>query len=296
MKLRHLEVLHAILQTGSITRAALFLHVSQPSVSTTLAHCEAQLGVQLFLRIGGRLKPTPEVEQLFPDIRTVFQGVENVTRRARSLASGRSGHLVLGGTLALATGLLVDAVAHFRQQSPDVEVTIQALQTPALIARVAAREFDVGVCYGPVAHDGLQVERISVGELLCVMPADNPLATKRTLTAQDLEGQPLISYDAQDSLRGKVDRLFAGASYIPHFGLQVGQTLTAIRLVQAGAGIAIVEPFYFAAMKPSGLVARRLRPRQELVVETISPYNQVRSHAAEDFLSLLRKVAARTST
>lgn len=296
MKLRHLEVLHAILQTGSITQAAHFLHVSQPSVSTTLAHCEAQLGVQLFLRVGGRLKPTPEVEQLFPDIRTVFQGVENVTRRAKSLASGRSGHLVLGGTLALATGLLVDAVALFRQRSPDVEVTIQALQTPALIARVAAREFDVGVCYGPVAHDGLQVERISVGELLCVMPADHPLATKRTLTVQDLEGQPLISYDAQDSLRGKVDRLFAGASCMPHFGLQVGQTLTAIRLVQAGAGIAIVEPFYFSAMKPAGLVARRLRPRQELVVEAISPYSQVRSHAAEDFLTLLRKVAECTST
>lgn len=296
MKLRHLEVLHAILQTGSITQAAQLLHVSQPSVSTTLAHCEAQLGVPLFLRVGGRLKPTPEVEQLYPDIRTVFQGVDNVARRAKSLASGRSGHLSLAGTLALATGHLVDAVALFRQRSPEVEVTIQALQTPALIARVAAREFDVGVCYGPVADDGLHVERIAVGELICVMPVGHPLAAKRTLTVPDLDGQSLISYDAQDSLRGKVDRLFSGTDRIPHFGLQAGQTLTAIRLVQAGAGIAIVEPFYFAAMKPAGLVARRLRPRQELVVEAISPYNQVRSRAAEDFLTLLRKVAARTSS
>jgi DNA-binding transcriptional LysR family regulator len=296
MKLRHLEILHAILQTGSITQAAKLLHVSQPSVSARLAHCEAQLGVNLFLRVGGRLKPTPEVEQLFPDIRTVFQGVENVTRRAKSLASGRSGHLTLGGTLALATGHLVDAVALFRRQVPDVEITIEALQTPALIARVAAREFDLGVCYGPVAHDGLNIERIAVGEILCVMPADHPLAKKKTLTAKDLEGQPLISYDAQDSLRGKVDRLFSGSSRLPHFGLQVGQTITAIRLVQAGAGIAIVEPFYFAAMNPVGLIARRLRPRQELVVEAISPYSQVRSRAAEEFLALLRKVAAGNAT
>jgi len=76
----------------------------------------------------------------------------------------------------------------------------------------------------------------------------------------------------------------------------VGQTITAIRLVQAGAGIAIVEPFYFAAMNPIGLVARRLRPRQELIVEAISPYSQVRSRAAEEFLALLRKVAAGNAT
>lgn len=296
MKLRHLEVLHAILQTGSITQAAQLLHVSQPSVSTTLAHCESQLGVQLFLRVGGRLKPTPEVEQLFPDIRAVFQGVENVTRRAKSLASGRSGQLAVAGTLALATGHLVEAVAVFKQRSPEVEVTIQVHQTPALIARVAAREFDVGVCYGPVVHDGVQVERVTSGELICVMPLGHRLARKRALTATDLDGESLISYDPQDSLRGKVDRLFAATHRIPFFSLQVGQTITAIRLVQAGTGIAIVEPFYFAASQPPGLVARPLRPRQELLVEAISPYNQVRSRAADDFLVALREVAKRSKS
>lgn len=293
MKLRHLEVLHAILQTGSITQAARLLHVSQPSISTTLQHCESQLGVQLFIRSGGRLKPTPEVEQLFPDIRAVFAGVENVTRRAKSLATGRSGHLAVAGTLAFAAGHLVSAVALFRQSRPDVEVTIQALQAPALVSRVAAREFDVGVCYGPVSHDGLQAERVAVGELVCVLPENHPLARKKTLTVTDLQREPLISYDPQDILRGKVDRLFAKASLVPNFGVQVGQTMVAIRLVQLGVGIAVVEPFYFAAMRPQGLVARPLRPRQELVVDAVSPYGDVRSKAAEEFLVALREVTHR---
>jgi DNA-binding transcriptional LysR family regulator len=104
MKLRHLEVLHAILQTGSITQASRLLHVSQPSVTTSLQRWEAQLGVQLFVRAGGRLKPTPEVEQLFPDIRAVFFGMENVMRRAQSLASGRTGHLTVAGSFASRLG------------------------------------------------------------------------------------------------------------------------------------------------------------------------------------------------
>lgn len=293
MKLRQLEVLHAILQTGSITQAARVLHVSQPSVSTVLQHCEAQLGVQLFIRSGGRLKPTPEVEQLYPELRAVFQGVENVSRRARALACGSTGRLAVAGTLALATGYIVDAVSAFRQKSRDVEVTIQALQTPALVARVAAREFDVGVCYGPVADDGVEVEEVATGELMCVLPREHPLAARKTITPADLANESLITYDPQDSLRGKVDRLFAGTAHLAAIGVQVGQTLTAIRLVQRGAGIAIVEPFYFAAMQPQGLVARPLRPRQVLGVVAVTPYGQVRSRAAQDFLKELREVTRR---
>jgi len=293
MKLRHLEVLHAILQTGSITQAARLLHVSQPSVSTTLQHCEAQLGVQLFIRTGGRLKPTPEVEQLFPDIRAVFAGVENVTRRAQSLSTGRTGHLAVAGSFAFATGHLVSAVALFRQSRPDVEVTIQALQAPTLISRVAAREFEIGVCYGPVTHDAVQTETIATGELICVMPTNHPLAQKKTLTATDLAGECLISYDEQDILRGKVDRAFAAVGQVPRFAVQVGQSITAIRLAQSGVGIAIVEPFYFGALRPADLVARPLRPRQELVVDRVSPYGQVLSRTAEEFLAALRVVTRR---
>ena len=295
MKLRHLEVLYAILQTGSITQAARHLNVSQPSVSTTLQHCEAQLGVQLFVRAGGRLKPTPEVEQLFPEIRTVFQGVENITRRAKSLTSGRSGHLRIAGTLALASGYLIEAVALLRRNSPVIEVTIQALQTTTLIARVAAREFDVGVCYGPVAHDGLEIERVTTGELICALPEGHPLTEREVLTAADLDGETVITYDREDSLRGKVDRLFSAADRYPTFGVQVGQTITAIRLVQAGVGIAVLEPFFFRAMRPRGLVARPLLPKQELLVESLEPYGQIRSRAAQDFLSALKTVTGSPS-
>lgn len=296
MKLKHLEVLHAILQTGSITQAARLLHMSQPSISTTLQHCEMQLGVQLFMRAGGRLKPTPEVEQLFPDIRAVFEGLENVTRRARSLVSAQSGHLSVAGTLAFAAGHLASAAALFRQSRPDVEVTIQALQAPALIARVAAREFDIGVCYGPVSHETLITERVASGELICVMPCDHPLAQRPTLTAADLSGEFLISYDAQDVLRHKVDQLFDEGSRRHSFGVQVGQTMLAIRMVQLGAGIALVEPFYFSAMQPPGLVARPLRPRQELVVDAIRPQGTALSRAAQEFLVALRVVASRPAS
>jgi DNA-binding transcriptional LysR family regulator len=57
MRLRHIEIFHAVYTTGSITNAAKLLYVSQPSVSKVLAHAELQLGFQLFKRAKGKLIP-----------------------------------------------------------------------------------------------------------------------------------------------------------------------------------------------------------------------------------------------
>lgn len=66
MRLKHIEVFHAVMQTGSVSAAARLLHVTQPAVSRTLQHAELQLGFPLFERVRGRLTPTNEAAALFP--------------------------------------------------------------------------------------------------------------------------------------------------------------------------------------------------------------------------------------
>ena len=61
MRLKHIEVFHAVMQTGSVSAAARLLHVTQPAVSRTLQHAELQLGFPLFERVRGRLTPTNSV-------------------------------------------------------------------------------------------------------------------------------------------------------------------------------------------------------------------------------------------
>ena len=78
MRLRHIEVFHAIYSTGSVTRAAQLLNVSQPSVSKVLAHAEQQLGYPLFDRIRGKLVPTPEADRLFAHVSHVNDSVDRL--------------------------------------------------------------------------------------------------------------------------------------------------------------------------------------------------------------------------
>ena len=68
MRLRHIEVFNAVMQTGSVSAAARLINITQPAVSRTLQHAELQLGFALFQRARGRLTPTNEALALFPHI------------------------------------------------------------------------------------------------------------------------------------------------------------------------------------------------------------------------------------
>ncbi len=87
MNLRHIELIHAILQTGSLSAAARPLNVTQPSATRTLQHTEQSLGYALFTRRGGRLHPTEELQHLASAVRHAFYGLEDARRTANDLRS-----------------------------------------------------------------------------------------------------------------------------------------------------------------------------------------------------------------
>lgn len=85
MRLRHIEIFQAIRQTGSVSAAAQLLHVSQPAVTKVLQHAELQLGFPLFLRIRGKLQPTPEALALEREVDKVSESLQGVRRLAQNL-------------------------------------------------------------------------------------------------------------------------------------------------------------------------------------------------------------------
>lgn len=94
MRLRHIEVFHAVYSNGSISAAARMLNVSQPAVSKVLRHAEQQLGFTLFDRSKGKLIPTNEGITLFTEVSRVYLQIGSLRRIARNIKStdqGKSG-------------------------------------------------------------------------------------------------------------------------------------------------------------------------------------------------------------
>ena len=115
MNIRQMEVFRAVMQMGSVTAAAKLLNVSQPAVIAVLRHCEDQLKSKLFLRVGRRLRPTPEAEKLFPEVDSAFRRIEMVTRLAQDLIAGTRGVISVAATHSSAP-LVAECVSSFLEK------------------------------------------------------------------------------------------------------------------------------------------------------------------------------------
>jgi len=82
MRLRHIEVFHAIMQVGTISGAAQVLHISQSAVTKVLQHAKLQLGMPLFERVRGKLYPKPEAHRLFAETEKLNRDLQGIRRLA----------------------------------------------------------------------------------------------------------------------------------------------------------------------------------------------------------------------
>lgn len=295
INLRHIEVFYAIMRTGSITEAARILNVSQPAVSVALKHFEARIGMRLFDRGGGRLKPTPEARALLPDVAEIFGRLSAVERFSQDLAGGARGHLSIAATPPLCDGFVAKAVAGFVAARPGVKVSLQALASPVVLDRVISREVDLGVVYEPVLSSSVTTEEIRHASIGCVLPARHPLSRRRTIRVRDLAPYPMVTYLPQALLRPLIDRFLADKTTPIRISVETGTSATAIMLAAHGAGIALIETELFTARPVPGFVMRPVEPRIGLRSLLLRTPDAVASRVLQQFVAHLRRtVAART--
>jgi len=297
LTLRHIEVFHAIMRTGSVTGAARLLNVSQPAVSAVLKHCEARARMPLFHRVGRRLVPTAEANALFPDVATIYSRLDSLGSQMQDLAGGRIGALSLAAAFPIANGYLAKAVASFLAQRPRIRVALQSLTSPQVIDRVAGREVELGVVYAhePVLNAQVQTQELLRSSVACVMREDHPLAGRREIHAEDLASYAIITYLPQALMRGHVDRVLGEAGVVPNISVQVSLSLTGMLMAYHGAGIALVEPYLLASVPLTGLVAIALRPHAELKTLLVYAKSAPRSNIMQHFVEHLRAEVASIS-
>ena len=96
MKLRHLEIFYAVMTSGSLSRAAEALNISQPAASKALKSAEMKLGFTLFQRVRGKLLPTSEAITLFEKAQSIYQDLDNLRLLADNLARDPRAKITLG--------------------------------------------------------------------------------------------------------------------------------------------------------------------------------------------------------
>jgi DNA-binding transcriptional LysR family regulator len=296
LNLREMDVFRRVMELGSVTAAAAALNITQPAVSRLLQNAEQRLGFPLFVRQKKRLRPTPEAQALFPETIGAFAAIDAVQRLADGLRTGQSGRLTLAAIPALANALLPQAVQRFRAKRPEVSVVIQALSAQEIANRIADYRADLGIIIGPIAIGGaasdVVVSDLCSSRLGCVLPRKHLLAAKATLRPADLAKEPLICLSRHLPLGNQASRIFADANVPLRVAVEVTQSATALALVRAGAGIALLDGFAFNGIRNDDLVIRRLRPDAESVARILQARDRPLSRLAQAFLKILHQVAA----
>ncbi|EME00448.1 MULTISPECIES: LysR family transcriptional regulator [Stutzerimonas stutzeri subgroup] len=272
MRLRHIELFQAILQTGSLTAAAELLHISQPAASKILKHAEQQLGFALFDRVRGKLQPTAEARVLQQQTERLAIDLQNLRRLADSLGRGEECALRLICTPALAQALLPQALRVWRERFPRTVCQLATQHTTEIVEALLLREADLGLTSQAVEHPGLTSQLLAEGRMRVIAPPGwwQPDELHSPLRLQALAGKALIGIDARDALgsllRGHIEELDPP----PHVVTWVQTYQLARQLVSSGQGVALVDPFTALAANGGEVQTRLLEPAISVPVYALS--------------------------
>ena len=171
LKLRHLEVFHAVMEEGSVSKAADRLHLTQPAISIALSRLEDLLGFPLFHRSKGHFAPRPEAYQLHLDAELSIMAVEQFSNKARLIKQGGTGLLRVGAIGAAAFGLMPELSARFAAENPLVEIDLQVRSSHQVAYFVGNGQSDIGLVEAPVAAPSLVTETFSL-PCVCIFPSE----------------------------------------------------------------------------------------------------------------------------
>jgi DNA-binding transcriptional LysR family regulator len=241
MRLRQIEVFHAVYSNGSMTNAAAKLNVSQPSVSKVLAHAEQQLGYRLFDRVKGKLIPTPEAHELFKHVRDVYEDVDRLRHVAQNLKASSAGRIRVAGTPAFGLEILPRAIATFREQYRDAVFEIETLHLDEIHHALQESRIDIGLAFNPPGHPGILQKRLARARFFVLAPVTSEFDGRASLSIDDLAGLPFIGLNS----RGPLGQLLSKSLESIDVQLNVvawTETYHIARaLVASGAGITIAD-------------------------------------------------------
>ena len=291
MNLRHIEVFHAVYQTGSVSGAARALHVSQPSVSKVLRHAESRIGFQLFRVVKGRLVPTDEAHILFHEARELYGRIESLRETTKNLRRGGEGHLRIAVLPSLGLGIAPAAVARFRAGNPDVSFEIKTLHNEDILRSLYERNSDLAVAYDAPRHPRLAEIVLGPGELvLLYRKVDLPDAPER-VAPHMLQHLDLIRLTGS----GSVGSLFSSEFQLhepSRASISVQTYYVAAALVRRGAGFAVVDEFTARESLSDDLDFRRLAESAAFNVYCIHLEDRPLSGIAHSFVEVLKETLA----
>lgn len=287
MNLRQIELVLAVAEESSFTRAALRCHTVQSALSHQVARLEAELGTALFERSSRHVRLTPAGQAFVRQARVALQAARRIPEVVSAASGQMTGQLAIGAITALGEIDIVALIAEFRARHAQVDIRLAQAGSEELLARLRDGRLDaalVGLWHGE-RIEGLERLRLVEERLVAVLPPAHPLAERTRVTLAQLAALPLVDYPRDSSARRQTDEAFAAAGLAHEVSFEVNHVDFIERFVARGMAAGLVPESVAARFRGVVPVAVREAPRRVLY----AAWPKEPSAAALAFIALLRE-------
>jgi DNA-binding transcriptional LysR family regulator len=259
-----LRCLHAVATHGSVTKAASELHLSPSAVSQQLSKLEEELGRRLLEPKGRGIRLTEPALVLARHATAVLAQLERARADLEATQTGVHGSLRLGVFPTAARGIAPRALAQLRRAHARLEVGMQELEPTESIGMLLRGDLDVVVAQdwfnAPLALPReLQRRQLLDDEADLVVPANHPLAKRRTVELGELVSEKWISWQHGSNCHDWLVLTLRVSGIEPDIVHTAAEHPTQLALVEAGLGVAVV-PRLGRGPLPRGVRLVQLRP------------------------------------
>jgi DNA-binding transcriptional LysR family regulator len=290
LTLRQIEAFKAVIENGTISRAAESLNISQPAMSKLVANLEFDSGLRLFDRVKRRLAPTANAMRLYEEVRRLFSGVRGVQSAVEAIRREEQGRLAIGVLPALANQFIQHATTAFLKSRRNVFCSVQSLSSQWVVDWVIARKLDVGLVSARTDNPYVLLEPLMEQALVCIMPPDHPLAAKRVIEPQDLHRIDFVGFDSDLFIAHLVTDTLSRYKVSPQTVLVSNVALTIAEFVAAGHGVSLVHPLMISGLE-SRLAMRRFEPEIRYNFQLCWSADSRNAHIVDSFIDELRENA-----
>ncbi len=296
MDLKQLEYFVRVAEIGSITRAAVLLHVAQPALSRQIAQLESELKVQLLTRNGRGVVLTNEGKRLLDHGRGILRQVELAAEDVSARQGASGGRIAIGIPASVASSLTVPLIETFRGEWPNVEVSVLQGRSSALLEWLVSGRIDMALLYDP-PYSPLVTSTALLTEKLVLIEGPGK-QSRQPVELASLPDYPLIIPNRPNTMRLLIETQLARLGLKPTIAFEVDNVPNILELIAKGYGSAVLSPRAGASAPASfGLNARQIvKPDLAICLSLCTSSRAPRNPLRERSMAIVEGVSRRIIT
>lgn len=289
MTLRQIEVVRAVMMTGTINGAAQMLNVSAPGISRLVKHTEESLGIRLFERKSGLFIPSIEASKVFDQLREVYKGVENLQQAVGALQKGEEVRLSCASAPSVAQFIAARVMKQVRARYADLFIDLNILKIEETLDYLLLERGEFVIMSSSVVNAAVENDKIAEGRLVAIMPEGHALAAQAEVSVHDLVQHPVIGLEPADPYGRLLARPFEEEGLAVQHAMRGRFAQTLVSFVRHGLGVAVIDEFSVAEVYMPGVIRRPLKEVTQVGIYVVRKKGRVLSGFAEYAIAQFRR-------